>query len=109
VRVPVFKSHALALNVETERDISPDQARALLEAAPGVGVVDEPEASEYPTQAGTAGSDPVWVGRIRRDRSVAHGLWLWVVADNLRKGAALNAVQIAELLLDRPDREATAR
>jgi aspartate-semialdehyde dehydrogenase len=102
VRVPVFKSHALALNVETERDLDPDEARALLERAPGVRVVDDPEAASYPTQVEAAGTDDVWVGRVRRDTSVPHGLWMWVVADNLRKGAALNAVQIAELLIHEP-------
>jgi aspartate-semialdehyde dehydrogenase len=102
VRVPVFRSHAIALNIETERDLGPDEARALLEKAPGVRVVDDPEAASYPTQIDAAGTDDVWIGRIRRDASVPHGLWMWVVADNLRKGAALNAVQIAELLIDEP-------
>ena len=63
-------------------------------------MLDDPDALSYPTQAETAGTDDVWVGRIRRDESVRNGLWMWVVADNLRKGAALNAVQIAELLLN---------
>jgi len=102
VRVPVFRSHALALNVETEKDLDPAEARALLASAPGVRVVDDPASAGYPTQAGTAGTDEVWVGRVRRDPSVPHGLWMWVVADNLRKGAALNAVQIAELLIGEP-------
>jgi aspartate-semialdehyde dehydrogenase len=102
VRVPVFRSHALALNVETERDLDPVEARALLARAPGVRVVDDPPSAGYPTPAGTAGTDEVWVGRVRRDPSVPHGLWMWVVADNLRKGAALNAVQIAELLIGEP-------
>jgi aspartate-semialdehyde dehydrogenase len=64
--------------------------------------VDDPPSAGYPTPAGTAGTDEVWVGRVRRDPSVPHGLWMWVVADNLRKGAALNAVQIAELLIGEP-------
>jgi len=102
VRVPVFRSHALALNVETERDVTPDDARALLRRAPGVRVVDDPAAAAYPTQVDAAATDEVWVGRVRRDPSVPHGLWMWVVADNLRKGAALNAVQIAELLIGEP-------
>jgi len=102
VRVPVFRSHALALNVETERDVTPDDARALLSRAPGVRVVDDPAGAEYPTQVDAAATDEVWVGRVRRDPSVPHGLWMWVVADNLRKGAALNAVQIAELLIGEP-------
>ena len=100
VRVPVFRSHAISLNVEFERDLAPEAARTALAEAPGVEVVDVPEAAGYPTQLDAAGTDAVWVGRIRRDRSVPHGLALWVVADNLRKGAALNAVQIAELLVD---------
>lgn len=100
VRVPVFRSHAMAVAVETEREIEPGRARDLLDAFPGIRVLDDPEAGEYPTQLDAAGSDEVWVGRVRRDPSVRHGLWLWVVADNLRKGAATNAVQIAELLID---------
>ena len=100
VRVPVFRSHAIALNVETKQDLDPLNVRLLLEAAEGVSVVDDPDADGYPTQVDASGSDEVWVGRIRRDDSVRHGLWMWVVADNLRKGAALNAVQIAELLID---------
>jgi len=100
VRVPVFRGHAVALNVETEREITPEDARTVLAGSPGVGVVDCPECSEYPTQVDSGTGDTVWVGRVRRDPSVPNGLWLWVVADNLRKGAALNAVQIAELLVD---------
>lgn len=98
VRVPVFRSHAVALNVETEEPLGPEEARRILADAPGVRVLDDPEAGEYPTQVDAAGGDDVWVGRIRRDPSTRNGLWMWVVADNLRKGAALNAVQIAELL-----------
>lgn len=100
VRVPVFRSHAMAVNVETERDVAPDQAREILSAVRGVNVLDEPEAAEYPTQLAAAGTDGIWVGRIRRDASTEHGLWLWIVADNLRKGAATNAVQIAELIVN---------
>ena len=98
--MPVFRSHAVALNVETERDLDPAAARRVLGNAEGVAVVDDPDADGYPTQVDASGSNEVWVGRIRRDESVLHGLWFWVVADNLRKGAALNAVQIAELLVD---------
>jgi aspartate-semialdehyde dehydrogenase len=98
VRVPVFRSHAVALNVETEEPLGPEEARRILAEAPGVSVLDNPEAGEYPTQIDAAGGDDVWVGRIRRDPSTRNGLWMWVVTDNLRKGAALNAVQIAELL-----------
>jgi aspartate-semialdehyde dehydrogenase len=100
VRVPVFRSHAVALNVETERPLDSDEARVVLSAAQGVRVLDDPESAGYPTQVETSDTDDVWVGRIRRDESVRNGLWMWVVADNLRKGAALNAVQIAELLID---------
>ena len=100
VRVPVFRSHAVAMNVETERPLEPEELRAILSASPGVRVLDDPEAAAYPTQVDTSDTDDVWVGRIRRDESVRNGLWMWVVADNLRKGAALNAVQIAELLVD---------
>ncbi|MBN2565074.1 MAG: aspartate-semialdehyde dehydrogenase [Candidatus Eisenbacteria bacterium] len=100
VRVPVFRSHAVALNVETERRIEPDDAREIIGAFPGVRVLDDPESAGYPTQINAEGGDDVWVGRIRTDSSVANALSMWVVADNLRKGAALNAVQIAELLLN---------
>ncbi|MBD3348943.1 MAG: aspartate-semialdehyde dehydrogenase [Candidatus Eisenbacteria bacterium] len=100
VRVPVFRSHAVALNVQTEDPLSPARAREVLRAFPGLAVVDDPESAAYPTQAAAAGSDATFVGRIRADDSVENGLWMWVVADNLRKGAALNAVQIAELLAD---------
>jgi len=101
VRVPVMVGHCESVNVELERPLSPDQARRLLAEAPGVVVVDEPARSLYPLAGQCAGTDPVYVGRIRQDRSVEHGLDLWVAADNLRKGAALNAVQIAELLRER--------
>ncbi|MCD4690112.1 aspartate-semialdehyde dehydrogenase [bacterium] len=100
VRVPVFRSHAIALNVETKQELAPDEARALLSNEDGIRVLDDPSEDAYPTQAETARTDETWVGRIRRDDSTEHGLWLWVVSDNLRKGAALNAVQIAEQLTD---------
>ena len=100
VRVPVFRSHAIAVNVETERKLAPDDVRALLAAEVGISVLDDPPEGIYPTQAETERTDETWVGRIRRDGSVPHGIWLWVVSDNLRKGAALNAVQIAECLID---------
>ena len=100
VRVPVFYGHSEAVNVETKKKISPEQARELLRASPGVEVVDEQKAGGYPTPVTHAsGTDPVYVGRIREDFSHPRGLNLWVVADNIRKGAALNAVQIAELLV----------
>ncbi len=95
VRVPVFTGHSLSINAEFERAITPDEARAILAAAPGV------ELSDIPTPLQAAGKDPCYVGRIRRDETVEHGLALFVSNDNLRKGAALNAVQIAELLAAR--------
>ncbi len=98
VRVPVFIGHAEAVNVEFERPLSEDRARSALRDAPGVIVVDHRADEGYVTPAEAAGEDAVYVSRIRRDPTVAHGLNLWVVADNLRKGAALNAVQIAEIL-----------
>ena len=101
VRVPVFYGHAEAVHVETRDKITAEQARALLEQAPGVVVMDERKAGGYPTPVGdAAGKDPVFVGRIREDISHERGLDLWIVADNIRKGAALNAVQIAELLIE---------
>ena len=99
VRVPVFYGHAEAVHIETRRKISAAEARALLEKAPGVVVMDERKAGGYPTPVGdAAGKDEVYVGRIREDISHPRGLDLWVVSDNIRKGAALNAVQIAEIL-----------
>ncbi|AFC85380.1 aspartate-semialdehyde dehydrogenase [Frateuria aurantia] len=101
VRVPVFYGHSEAVHIETRDRISAEQARALLEQAPGVVVIDERKSGGYPTAVGdAAGKDPVYVGRIREDISHDSGLDLWVVADNIRKGAALNAVQIAELLVE---------
>ncbi|MFQ5780554.1 MAG: aspartate-semialdehyde dehydrogenase [Nitrospiria bacterium] len=100
IRVPVFRSHGEAVNIETEKKLTPNEARALLSSAPGVTVFDDPSRDLYPTPLDTVGQDDVYVGRIREDRSVSNGLHLWVVADNLRKGAALNAVQIAEKLID---------
>ncbi len=100
VRVPVFFGHAEAVHIETRDPISAEAARALLEAAEGVVVIDQHEAGGYPTPVpDSAGQDPVFVGRIRADISHPRGLNLWVVADNVRKGAALNSVQIAEILL----------
>jgi aspartate-semialdehyde dehydrogenase len=99
VRVPVFYGHSEAVHLETRRKITAAEARALLEKAPGVEVVDERRAGGYPTPVTHAsGTDAVYVGRIREDVSTDNGLNLWVVSDNIRKGAALNAVQIAELL-----------
>jgi len=99
IRVPVFRSHGESVSIETERELDPNEARALLSTAPGITVFDDPARKIYPTPLDTVGQDNVYVGRIRKDRSVTNGLHLWVVADNLRKGAALNAVQIAEKLI----------
>jgi len=98
VRVPVFVSHSEAVNVEFENEISADQAREILREAPGVMVVDKREAGGYVTPVEAVGEYATYVSRIREDPTVENGLSLWVVSDNLRKGAALNAVQIAELL-----------
>ena len=100
VRVPVFYGHSEAVHIETERKITASEARELLRHAPGVELVDNPSAGLFPTPVTHgAGKDPVFVGRIREDLSHPFGLNLWVVADNIRKGAALNAVQLAELLV----------
>ncbi|HEY3377280.1 MAG TPA: aspartate-semialdehyde dehydrogenase [Armatimonadota bacterium] len=98
VRVPVDNAHAESVNIEFHAPISVEKARELLASAPGIVLVDDPANNRYPVQSAASGADPVFVGRLRQDRSVAFGLNLWVVADNLRKGAALNAVQIAEKL-----------
>ena len=100
VRVPVFNSHSEAINIELENPVDVDEARKILAEAPGVVVVDNPANNEYPLALDAAGTDSVYVGRIRKDESVDNGLNLWVVADNIRKGAATNAVQIAEILID---------
>src|SRR5688572_11950875 len=100
VRVPVFYGHSEAVHLETRRKLTVAEARQLLEAAPGVEVVDDREAGGYPTPVThAAGTDPVYVGRLREDLSHPRGLDLWIVADNIRKGAALNAVQLAELVV----------
>lgn len=101
VRVPVVTGHSEAVNVETREPLSPERARELLEAAPGVTVIDDPAASRFPMPIEASGRDDVLVGRIRRDPGNERALDLFVVADNLRKGAATNAVQIAELLVQR--------
>jgi aspartate-semialdehyde dehydrogenase len=98
VRVPVFVSHSEAVNIEFENEISADEARAILREAPGVMVVDKREPGGYVTPVEAVGDYATYVSRIREDPTVENGLSLWVVSDNLRKGAALNAVQIAELL-----------
>jgi aspartate-semialdehyde dehydrogenase len=100
VRVPVFIGHAEAINVEFERPITAEKARSVLRKAPGVIVIDHRADEGYVTPVECAGDDAVYVSRIREDQTVENGLNLWVVSDNIRKGAALNAVQIAELLAD---------
>ncbi len=101
VRVPVVNGHSEAVNVQTRRDLSPERARELLASAPGVSVLDDPAEALYPLAIDASGQDDVFVGRIRRDPGHERALDLWIVADNLRKGAALNAVQLAELLHER--------
>jgi aspartate-semialdehyde dehydrogenase len=101
VRVPVFTAHSVSVNVETKRRIGAQKARELLSQMPGLQVIDEPERARYPMPILAAGKDDCFVGRIREDLSNDHALNLWVVGDQLRKGAALNAIQIAELLVDR--------
>jgi aspartate-semialdehyde dehydrogenase len=99
VRVPVFFGHSEAVNVETREKITAAAAREILASAPGVAVIDEPLKNRYPLAIDAAGQDLTLVGRIRQDESVPNGLNLWIVADNIRKGAATNAVQIAEMLV----------
>ncbi|MBI4328291.1 MAG: aspartate-semialdehyde dehydrogenase [Chloroflexi bacterium] len=101
VRVPVYLSHSEAVHAEFTHPLSPEEARRLLAAFPGVRVLDAPQAGEYPMPVQGAGTDDVFVGRIRQDASSPNGLAMWIVADNLRKGAALNAIQIAEEALSR--------
>jgi len=101
VRVPVFVGHSEAVWVEFANPMSPEEARQILSRAPGVKVMDNPDGNIYPQPLSVAGTDDVFVGRIRKDSSHPTGLVLWVVADNLRKGAALNAVQIAETMVQR--------
>ena len=101
VRVPVFYGHSESVNIETEKKISAAKARELLEDAPGVELVDDPKGGEYPMAINAAGDDLTLVGRIREDESVENGLNLWIVADNVRKGAATNAVQVAEILIEK--------
>lgn len=101
VRVPVFYSHSEAVNVETRKPVTAAGVRALLASAPGVKVVDDPQNNLYPLAIEAAGQDLTLVGRIRQDESVENGINLWVVADNIRKGAATNAVQIAEVLAEK--------
>ena len=97
-RVPVFTGHSVSANVQTREPLSPDECRELLASSPGLTVIDDPANGLYPTALDAAGRDDVLVGRIRRDPSHERCLNLWIVGNNLRKGAATNAVQVAELL-----------
>jgi len=98
VRVPVFFGHSESVNIETKRKVSVQEVRALLETTPGVKVVDDPMNNQYPLAIDAAGQDLTLVGRIRNDESIENGINMWIVADNIRKGAATNTVQIAEIL-----------
>jgi aspartate-semialdehyde dehydrogenase len=99
VRVPVFRCHSEAVNIQTEKKLSAEEVKEIMSNAPGIKVVDDPSSGSYPLAINADGKDEVFVGRIREDASITNGLNLWIVSDNLRKGAALNAVQIAELLI----------
>jgi aspartate-semialdehyde dehydrogenase len=101
VRVPVYIGHSEAVTVEFSSPMLPDDAKRILAEAPGVKILDDPTISLYPQPMAAAGTDEVYVGRIRRDTSHPNGLVMWIVADNIRKGAALNAVQIAEEMIKR--------
>jgi len=100
VRVPVFRCHSESVNIETEKKLTANEVRALLSAFPGIIVFDAPGKNIYPVPVNIAGKDETYVGRIREDESIENGINMWIVADNLRKGAALNAVQIAEKLVE---------
>jgi len=99
VRVPVRTGHSESVYIETVKPIKPDKVRELLSKSPGIQVIDDPRSNLYPMPYDCEGRDDTYVGRIRKDSFVKNGLWLWVVADNLRKGAATNAVQIAECVI----------
>jgi aspartate-semialdehyde dehydrogenase len=101
VRIPVFYGHSEAVNIETEEKITAQEVRNLFLEAPGIKVVDEPQNNLYPHALDVAGEDNVFAGRIREDESIENGINLWIVADNIRKGAALNTVQIAELMIQK--------
>ena len=101
VRVPVRTGHCESVYIETKKPLSPDKARAILAKAPGVVVLDDPKKNLYPMPKDVEGKDETFVGRIRKDPLIKNGLWLWVVADNLRKGAATNAIQIAECVISK--------
>ncbi|MCX5909239.1 MAG: aspartate-semialdehyde dehydrogenase, partial [Deltaproteobacteria bacterium] len=101
VRVPVLHGHSESVNIETEKKLTPQQVKEILAKAPGVVVLDNPALSQYPLAIHAAGKDETFVGRIREDESIPNGINMWIVSDNIRKGAALNAVQIAEILIAR--------
>ncbi|MBN2140179.1 MAG: aspartate-semialdehyde dehydrogenase [Desulfovibrionaceae bacterium] len=101
VRVPVFYGHSESVNIETEKELTPAEARVLLAKSPGITVVDYPDKKAYPLAIDAAGEDDVFVGRIRADETIVNGLNMWIVSDNIRKGAALNTIQIAETLIAR--------
>ena len=101
VRVPVLHSHSESVNIETEKKLTPQKVREILSRAPGVRVDDNPALNEYPLAIHAAGRDETFVGRIREDESIPNGINMWIVSDNIRKGAALNAVQIAEILIEK--------
>ncbi len=101
VRVPVFRGHSESINIEPKKNLSANEARAILSSAPGVIVYDAPEKNIYPLPTDAANKDEVYVGRVREDNTIENGLNIWIAADNLRKGAALNAVQIAEELIEK--------
>lgn len=103
VRVPVFYAHSEAVWIETGRNISPESARELMKRAPGILIVDDPAENQYPLASEAGGRDEVFVGRVRSDPSHENGLAMWIVADNIRKGAATNAVEIAELMIRDPE------
>lgn len=101
VRVPVFYGHSESVNIETEEKLTADDVRALLAKSPGITVEDYPEKTAYPLPINAAGQDDTFVGRIREDETIDNGINMWIVSDNIRKGAALNTVQIAETLIER--------
>jgi aspartate-semialdehyde dehydrogenase len=100
VRVPVFRGHSESVNIETEKKLTANEVRAILSGFPGIIVFDAPDKNVYPIPIDVAGKDDTYVGRIREDESIENGINMWIVADNLRQGAALNAVQIAEKLIE---------
>ena len=101
VRIPVLNCHGESVNIETHSSCEPEEVKELLAASDGVELMDAPESGQFPTMLDADGKDDTYVGRIRRDPSLEHGLNCWIVADNLRKGAALNTIQIAETLIER--------